>query len=202
MTRWSRWSQGGTRHDPKTMQRDAVRLTAEERTALRRAANDLRLTLDAETSVTYAFVTRPKRHDIERLSEDVGSLMTPGVFAALSDLARTDLEEAGKCIVFERSTAAAFHLMRATEDTLRCFYLANVRRDRVNPLMWGPMTNHLRNRRNPPPAVLLDVLDHIRRNFRNPTQHPEMTYNIEEAQDLFALSVDAINRLVGNMPPT
>jgi len=44
-------------------------------------------------------------------------------------------------------------------------------------------------------ALWDDHLDHIRRSFRNPTQHPDKIYDIQEAQDLFGLCVDAVNRM-------
>jgi hypothetical protein len=47
------------------------------------------------------------------------------------------------------------------------------------------MIASMRARSKPPPAALLDNLDGLRRNFRNPTQHPEKVYDIHEAQDLF-----------------
>jgi len=58
-------------------------------------------------------------------------------------------------------------------------------------------TNLLRTKtrgRRPDPLIL-DHLDHIRRSFRNPTQHPDKIYDIQEAQDLFGLCVDAVNRM-------
>ena len=42
---------------------------------------------------------------------------------------------------------------------------------------------------------MLEVLDHIRVNFRYPTQHREARYELEEAQDLLLLSIDALNRI-------
>jgi hypothetical protein len=42
---------------------------------------------------------------------------------------------------------------------------------------------------------MLDHLDHIHVNFRNPTQHREARYDLEEAQDLLSLSIDALNRM-------
>jgi hypothetical protein len=47
-----------------------------------------------------------------------------------------------------------------------------------------------------PPDALLDTLDRIRVNFRNPTSHPEKIYDLDEVQDLFGLCVDALNRIV------
>ena len=40
-------------------------------------------------------------------------------------------------------------------------------------------------------------LDRIRANYRNPTNHPEKIYNIEEAQDLFNLCVGVVNDIMG-----
>ena len=40
------------------------------------------------------------------------------------------------------------------------------------------------------------ALDHIRSNFRNPTDHPEKIYDIEEVQDLLNVRCDAISRMV------
>jgi hypothetical protein len=62
--------------------------------------------------------------------------------------------------------------------------------------MWGPMIEHLKKRRNAPQKTLIDHLDHIRINFRNPTQHPDAIYDIDQAQDLLAVSIDVVNRMV------
>ena len=88
--------------------------------------------------------------------------------------------------------------MRATEATLRLYYEAKVGSS-AKGLMWGPMVIELRKLPNPSLEVL-DHLDNIRRNFRNPTQHPEKVYDLEEAQDLFGVCVDVINRSAKELP--
>ena len=96
--------------------------------------------------------------------------MSPKVFNKLSPIAKSDLEEAGKCIAFELPTAAAFHLLRATESVLREFYLKLIIRGRINNLMWGNIIQDLKRKRNARPyEELLNHLDHIRNAFRNPT---------------------------------
>jgi hypothetical protein len=52
-----------------------------------------------------------------------------------------------------------------------------------------------------PPPLILQNLDHIRVNFRNPTQHPDKIYDIQEVQDLFGLCVDAANRMMPHIAP-
>jgi hypothetical protein len=112
--------------------------------------------------------------------------------------------EAGKCIAFERPTAAAFHLMRATEAVLRAFYFQHVQRNRIQQMLWGPVVQDLRGRRkfggNERFSVLFANLDNIRLSFRNPTQHPDKTYDIQEVQDLWGLCVDVISRMAKDFP--
>lgn len=171
------------------------KLTVAEAKRVKDFARELRTTLMAEASGLDAFIVSEKRMDVEKLLGDVGALFPKNTFEKLPDIAQLDFKEAGKCVAFERSTAAAFHLMRGTEATLREFYVSTVKRNRVDPLNWGPMVKHLRERRSPPASSLLDNLDAIRRNFRNPTQHPEAIYEIDEAQDLFGICIDVVSRM-------
>ena len=171
------------------------KLTAEEASNLKGIMIDLQKTLIAESGGQMAFVVTDKRSDVNKLLSNVAALMAPGVFESLPEIAKYDFDEGGKCIAFERPTAGAFHLLRGTESVLRQFYCSIVKRDR-EPLLWGPILAHLKKRRKKPPAELLDHLDNIRRSFRNPTQHPEKIYDIQEAQDLFSLCIDVVNRMV------
>jgi hypothetical protein len=173
-----------------------ARLEATQAMTLSHAMSDLRLTLEAELSGIEALVVSPKRLDIKKLLGDVGSLFAPGVFGALTPIARFDIEEAARCIAFERSTAAAFHLLRSTEAVLRDFYCHFVKRDRCDPLLRYPMLQGLqKHRRAKSHDPLLRNLDNIRLSFRNPTQHPDKIYDIQEAQDLWGLCVDLLNRM-------
>jgi len=173
------------------------KLTSDEASKLNVLMNHIRKTLFAEAGGKVVFIVTDKRIDADKLLSNVSALMAPGVFDSLSSIARYDFEEAGKSIAFELPTAAAYHLLRGTEAVLRDFYCSKVRRGRCQ-LMWGPMVSSLRGRRRPPPAVLLDNLDNIRLSFRNPTQHPDKTYDIDEVQDLFGLCVDVVNRMAAS----
>ncbi|MCE9537669.1 MAG: hypothetical protein K8R85_00400 [Bacteroidetes bacterium] len=172
-----------------------ARLTEEQSTNLSAKITKIRDTLFAELGGVEAFVTTSKRLDIQKLIKDISSLLSQGCYSKLSDIARYDLTEAGMCIAFERPTAAAFHLMRATEDVLKSFYCTLVKHKRVS-LMWGPMISDLKNKNKAKKhETLLNHLDNIRLSFRNPTQHPDKIYDIQEVQDLWGLCSDAINRM-------
>jgi len=174
----------------------AAELNDDQVARLHEAINVVQKTLYAEATGHIAYIVSDKRYDVHRLLTNVGSLFSPYVFDSLPKVAKYDFSEAGRCIAFERPTAAAFHLLRGTEDVLRTFYRQRVRRNRISTLLWGPMVEALRKLRNPPPAVLTNDLDNIRLQFRNPTQHPEKTYDIEEVQDLFGRCIDVVNRMM------
>lgn len=180
-------------------QEEPIRLDSKQIGELKHAAFRVRSTLMSEAAGVKAYIAREKRYTVDKLLSNVASLMAPGVFGRLPTVAQYDFGEAGRCIAFEAPTAAAFHLMRGTEDVLRWFYCGIVKRNR-RKLMWGPMVEHLKQRRSPPPQVLLNNLDNLRVSFRNPTQHPEKIYDIEEAQDLLALSIDVVNRMIRHLP--
>jgi hypothetical protein len=66
--------------------------------------------------------------------------------------------------------------------------------------MWGPILADFPKHPSvikiiTDPEALLAQLDYIRRQFRNPTQHPEKVYDIEETQDLWGLCTDVITRM-------
>ncbi len=159
--------------------------------------NDIRKTLEVELAGFTAFVVTPKILDTGKLLNNVPSLLRPNVFSDLPEIAQHDLSEAGKCIAFERPTAAAFHLLRGTESVLRNFYCILIHQKRIPPpLMWANMVIDLRKRpKTKMHVTLYNNLDNIRLSYRNPTQHPEKTYDINEAQDLWSLCVEAINRM-------
>lgn len=172
-------------------------LSAQKAAELQRIMAEIRTTLDAELEGVEAYTPTPKRLDLRHLLETIGSLFAPTTYDVLPEIARYDFAEAGKCIAFERPTAAAFHILRGTESTLRFYYEQMIRQNRIPSRMWGPIVQDLRLRpRTREYDVLNNHLDNIRNSFRNPTQHPEATYDIHEVQDLWSVCVDVVNRMI------
>jgi len=169
-------------------------LESSESDRLREIIDDSDKTLDSELGLREAYILTEKRFDLKKLLNNVGSLFPKDIFKQLPDTAKLDCIEAGKCLAFELPTASAFHLMRATEATFRIYYEKIVKKKRLKNPLWGPMTDELRKKQKST-KILLDSLDHIRVHFRNPTSHPEKIYLLDEAQDLFSLCIDILNRL-------
>jgi hypothetical protein len=174
-----------------------ARLTDDDAEFLRQNVRKLRLTLDSELLQKKAFVVSPKRWDVDKLLTEPSALFAPELYASLESIPQFDFAEACRCIAFERPTAAAFHLMRGTEAVLRTYYCRVVRQKRLSEKdrTWGAMVEALRKRSKPPPKALLDELDNIRFNYRNPTQHPDATYDIHGAQDLLGLCIAVVNQI-------
>ncbi len=158
---------------------------------------DLIKTLDAETEGIYVYGVIEKRYSTNKLLTNISGLFSPKTFTNISEIAKLDFSESGKCIAFELPTASAFHSLRGTESVLRTLYLSVKKRDRIKNLTWGSIiTDLMKIKTRRPPKTLLDNLDIIRNNYRNPTQHPELIYNIEQAQDLLSLCIGVVNNSI------
>lgn len=184
----------------KAEENDKAKLTEEDAKKLREIIRELRPTLIAESQGLYSYIIVDKRFNTDKLLWDIGGLFTPDVYSALPEMCQYDFQEAGRCISFNRSTAGAFHLMRAVESMVGIYYKKYIRPAKKG-LTWGQMTHALdkKSRGKLPNETTMNQLGHIRVAFRNPTQHPEKIYDIEEVQDLLFLSIDVTNRMVSEL---
>ena len=152
-------------------------------------------TTQAESENQTLFAISEKRYATTKLLNDVPSLLGKDVFADLPEIVQYDTRQACKCIVFECPTSAAFHLMRACEGVIAALY-KKLSGDSGIPGggSWGDYEMKIKTLPNKPSDEYLEQSRHIRKNFRNPTQHPDKIYDIDEAQDLLSLTIDLINR--------
>jgi hypothetical protein len=97
-----------------------------------------------------------------------------------------DLKEAGRCLAFERPTACAFHICRATEALILAYYEAltgtpwpRSQKD------WGKYNDELI--RLNAPSRITTRLDEIRKMDRNAYAHPDLTVPRDEAPIVFEL---------------
>ena len=79
--------------------------------------------LAAELRQIETFVMAPKGiFDTKLLVDFAETMFSNEVREWLSEQAIKDIQQAGRCLAFELSTAAGFHLMRAVEDSIREYY--------------------------------------------------------------------------------
>ncbi|MFZ3126379.1 MAG: hypothetical protein WA136_00050 [Rhodoferax sp.] len=163
--------------------------------------NKIDAALDAELQLKKAYVLTKKRYSLDALLGTPRDLLASGVYDRLSDNAKRDYRLACLQVALNQPTAAAFHLMRMLEEQVKVLYFAFKKTKRLEKPMWGPMTQQLRSKRAPKPSEkLLDHLDGMRVHFRNPTQHPQAFYSIDEAQDLLNQTIAAVNIIHAELP--
>lgn len=177
--------------------RESIALGSEKAKALSKIMTRLRYTFDAETMGIHAYITSEKRYEVDKLSNRISSLFGQGTFTKLPKLAQHDFQEAGKCIVFERPTAAAFHMLRATEGVLKLYFKKYLRGGNVERT-WGQLLVDLKGKSHgrKPNQTTLNHLQNIKDSFRNPTNHPDKVYSVDESQDLLSLCLDVVNRMM------
>lgn len=150
----------------------------------------------AEAITKKIYILPKRRFSTAYLLTEPSKLLKDGAYAKLEEIAKGDFSSSCRCILFGEATAAAFHILRATESVLKSYYFHHRKQKRLTKPMWGPMVDQLRAKaKNKPPQSLLSSLDLIRVAYRNPTQHPEATYEIDSAQDLFGVCLDAIGKM-------
>lgn len=157
--------------------------------------------LDAELQLREAYILTDKRYSVDKLMNNPERLLSPSAFDSLSKNSKKDFSLACVQIALNQPTAAAFHLMRTLEEQVKLLYCSFKKTKRLKVLMWGPMTEQLRTKNKPKPTdKLLSHLDGMRIHFRNPTQHPDAFYSLDEAEDLLNQTISAINMIVKELP--
>jgi hypothetical protein len=90
---------------------------------IKRLYSDYKIALLAElSSLNTYFVTKKEPYDTWSLLYE-GDKLFPGDLASKAPDARFDIQEAGKCLAYEMSTACGFRTFRAMETVLRRYYL-------------------------------------------------------------------------------
>lgn len=137
-----------------------------------------------------------------KINNEPQKLLAENVFGTLSPSSQRDFALGCMQIALNQPTSSAFHLMRALEEEVKHLYFHYKKKNRLERPMWAEMIRELRAKRAPKPSdKALDHLDSIRVHFRNPTQHPDAFYTLDEAQDLLNQTITAINmiyREIGN----
>lgn len=162
------------------------------------------LSAELPTLATY-FISQVGAYSTADLIERAEVVFSENIRQNLLTQVLFDIREAGKCIVFNTPTAAGFHILRATEATIREYY-AVVTNNSPRPRNrdWGAYIRVLRS--SSADQKIVAMLDQIRDMHRNPLIHPEESLNREEAIELFDIcksAIQAITRdIVKRRPPT
>ena len=163
--------------------------------SIREAAKRFETILSAELSNSDTYWISPKGTHKTSVLLQSAHLELPGSVLRDAPEAVKDFDEAGRCLLFDNSTAVGFHLIRATETVIRKYYEVVVGRPPAKKFRnWGAYIKRL-DQCGADPKVT-EYLDHIRKHYRNPVLHPEVDLTPEDAQVLFGVCVSAIVMMV------
>ncbi len=150
-------------------------------------ASKVQTLLQGELGVQAVYLIWPKRaYDTNRLISAAGSIFSEAVGSWLTKDEQYDIEQAGKCLAFETSTGAGFHLFRAAESVIRRYYQVVVG-TLPKPKMrnWGTYLKVLRECGASPKVTY--AIEQIKELYRNPVMHPEERLSMDEAISLLGI---------------
>ena len=153
---------------------------------------------ELESLATF-FVTQKGGYDTATLldwgealfSEDLGLKAPEAVF---------DAKQSAKCLAFEVSTAAGFHLFRVTEAVLRRYY-SHVTNGKTHPKHRN-ISVYLRSLRKAgvgDPKIIA-TLQQISDLHRNPLVHPEIALTLDEVLATAGMVRSATTAMLAKMP--
>lgn len=141
-------------------------------------------------------VQRQRALEPRTLIDEIESAFSPGCWKRLSRTSNREIEECGKCLAFERYTAAGFHMLRGLETEVRD-YVCLVIHSMPTGHGLGAYIDTLR--KSGADAKLLEALDSIRGLDRNPLMHPEDWLDRDDAIGIFNIAQVAFERLISDL---
>ncbi|HKB65374.1 MAG TPA: hypothetical protein VKC61_05920 [Pyrinomonadaceae bacterium] len=136
------------------------------------------------------------------LIENGESLLPPDSKTAVTDYVRNEFHEAGKCLAFNVSTAAGFHLARGLESALRSYYdVLSSRAPRPKTPSGNDfaMQGYIDQVRKWADSKVVSALEQFTKLHRNPINHPEAVLTDDEAITLVGISVSCITGMVNDV---
>jgi len=134
------------------------------------------------------FLLKEPRKFFEKLSN----------WSKITKLAQNDIKNACRCLCFELPTPAAFMFWRASEDTLRHYYKKKTKTLISGFIDWNKITRKL-EKTGKVPQHIIDALDLIRNNYRNPVAHPDVTYAQKQTERLMHYAFGLIESMLNDI---
>lgn len=163
-------------------------LTLEECQDIEDAFNDFEDQFEHDSRNLGIFGLTPKGdRDLRILIGDASRKFEPSLLAIMPQKIKDDLKEAGACLAFERPTACAFHVCRATEGLMRAYYKKLTGIDWPPPKMrpdWKVLVDQLEV--NGAPKQIVNRLRELRED-RNSFAHPDVVVRLDEAPIVYDL---------------
>lgn len=167
--------------------------------------------LSEELIQVSAYVAAQKcNYYIQGLIDNAENVFPPLTLSRLTQSTIKEVQQAGRCLAFDNSTASGFHMLRATEEVLHEYYITVCKptsKDKLESwaayikklfdLTENATTNtDLKDHVN----MVLVLLRQIKDQDRNLIMHPEIILDDNEALTLFEITKTAIMAMANKLP--
>ena len=180
-------------------------ITHLEMLALKTSFEQYKVTLLSELAIIHAyFVSQKGAYDSWSLLIN-GETMFPNDLGVKVPDAIFDAREAGKCLAYENSTAAGFHVFRVLETVLRRYYAQEVSGKAPPKVRNIAVYVNAMKQAGKSDENILFLLREISNRFRNPLIHPDVILSTDDAIAIFGLVGTAVTEMLKSLstvPPT
>lgn len=109
-----------------------------------------------------------------------------------------EIDESGRCLVYERPTASGFHILRAVELAIITYLSAipGFTMPPINRQNWGEYISQLKTHKASKGTI--DHLQNLKDNHRNPLMHPQDTLTMPLAVSLFGVCQGTIETIISD----
>ncbi len=150
--------------------------------SIREAVNEFETVLKAELSGWDAyFVSQKGAFSTSDLIDGAETMLVESARSLLSKEALEDIRQTGRCLAFNLGTAAAFHVVRATETFIWKYYeevVGNL--PPVKMRNWGAYIRNL-EKTGKADNKIIGWMKQIKDEYRNPVLHPNETVSPDDA---------------------
>jgi len=168
---------------------------------IKNALSAFETVFSAEFAMASIYLVVPKRGYETRSLIDNGIVLFPEDLAKKVPKAIPDINQAARCIAFELPTAAGFHLHRANESVLHCYF------DVVTSNAAHPKTRNIGDylselsKLNKGDPKIISALKDLKDLHRNPLIHPQDSLeSVDEALALLGSIHAAMVHMLKAMP--
>jgi|GEM_PF-5520251 len=179
---------------PKTEKR----LSGQDASALEKDAETWRSEIKSELEdiriVKVELQTGLNPDELTKVANGVPSeFICQGTWERLSNIEKSDLSDASKCLLLGTATPSVMVALRGAEACIRSFYRQKTGNE-PGKKVWRQLTNELKNQAEALSieGTFLNYLDYIGDAKRNFAQHPNKIYSLREAVMIFMQVVGMI----------
>ncbi|HEU0117215.1 MAG TPA: hypothetical protein VFR09_01170, partial [Alphaproteobacteria bacterium] len=140
------------------------------------------------------------------LAENAQRVFSSSLLEFIPSVSQTEFNAAGRALAFGLGTAAAIHMMRAIEVTLKVYYeafagavSAKTERNYAIYLKKLAALSEEESEKNRPDKRVVQMLAQIKDHYRNPLMQAENSISAEEATQLFGMASALISLMAEQM---